>query len=134
MGKLVENKDVTGLCYLLGILEEIYHFRNGHWQFVQKYIMANTKYAMATGGTPITSWIPNQILSVICQMEEVVAAIQQLGTSNQEQANAILDKNSKLLPTKKGLIDGQLELIHKNDFSAEAVFALNQKFGYDDTK
>jgi hypothetical protein len=25
-------------------------------------------------------------------------------------------------------------LIHKNDFSAEAVFALNQKFGYDDTK
>ena len=39
-----------------------------------------------------------------------------------------------LLHTKKGLINGQLELIHKNDFSAEAVFALNQKFGYDDTK
>jgi hypothetical protein len=67
-------------------------------------------------------------------MEDVVAAIQQLGTSNEEQANAIFEKNSKLLPTKKGLIDGQLELIHKNDFSAEAVFALNQKFGYDDTK
>ena len=96
--------------------------------------MANTKYAMATGGTPITSWIPNQILSVICQMEDVVAAIQQLGASDQEQANAIFEKNSKLLSTKKGLIDGQLELIHKNDFSAEAVFALNQKFGYDDTK
>jgi hypothetical protein len=67
-------------------------------------------------------------------MEDVVAAIQQLGTYNEEQANAIFEKNSKLLPTKKGLIDGQLELIHKNDFSAEAVFALNQKFGYDDTK
>jgi hypothetical protein len=39
-----------------------------------------------------------------------------------------------LLTTKKGLIDGQLALIHNNDFSAEAVFALNQKFGYDDTK
>jgi len=134
MGKLVENKDVTGLCYLLGILEEIYHFRNGHWQFVQKYIMANTKYAMATGGTPITSWIPNQILSVIRQMEDVVAAIGQLTPSDQEQANAIFEKNAKLLPTKKGLIDGQLALIHNNDFSAEAVFALNQKFGYDDTK
>jgi hypothetical protein len=67
-------------------------------------------------------------------MEDVVAAIQQLGASDQEQANTIFEKNSKLLPTKKGLIDGQLELIHKNDFSAEAVFALNQKFGYDDTK
>jgi hypothetical protein len=67
-------------------------------------------------------------------MEDVVAAIQQLGSSDQEHAIAIFDKNTKLLPTKKGLIDGQLELIHKNDFSAEAVFALNQKFGYDDTK
>jgi indoleamine 2,3-dioxygenase len=134
MGKLVENKDVTGLCYLLGILEEIYHFRNGHWQFVQKYIMANTKYAMATGGTPITSWIPNQILSVIRQMEDVIAAIHTIGVSDEAEANFIFENNSKLLPTKKGLINGQLELIHKNDFSAEAVFALNQKFGYDDTK
>ena len=132
MGKLVDNKDVTALCYLLGILEEIYHFRNGHWQFVQKYIMANTKYAMATGGTPITSWIPNQILSVIRQMEDVVAQIMKLSPSNQEQAKAIFEKNFKLLPTKKGLIDGQLALIHNNDFSAEAVYSLNQKFGYDD--
>jgi len=134
MGKLLENKDTTGLCFLLGILEEIYHFRNGHWQFVQKYIMANTKYAMATGGTPITSWIPNQILSVIHQMEDVSAAIKQLGTSDNSIANALYEKNVNLLPTKRGLIDGQLALIHKNDFSAEAVFALNQKFGYDDTE
>jgi len=134
MGKLLENKDSTGLCFLLGILEEIYHFRNGHWQFVQKYIMANTKYAMATGGTPITSWIPNQILSVIHQMEDVAAAIKQVGTSDNSIANALYEKNVNLLPTKRGLIDGQLALIHKNDFSAEAVFALNQKFGYDDTE
>ena len=134
MGKLLANKDVTGLCYLLGILEEIYHFRNGHWQFVQKYIMANTKYAMATGGTPITSWIPNQILSVIHQMEDVITAIHELGFSQNEAAHNLYETNAKLLPTKKGLIDGQLALIHKNDFSAEAVFALNQKFGYDDTK
>jgi indoleamine 2,3-dioxygenase len=134
MGKLLENKDITGLCFLLGILEEIYHFRNGHWQFVQKYIMANTKYAMATGGTPITSWIPNQILSVIHQMEDVITAIQQLGTTDNVTAQSVYENNTKLLASKKGLIEGQLALIHKNDFSAEAVFALNQKFGYDDTE
>ena len=49
-----------------------------------------------------------------------------------ELAKAIFEKNFKLLPTKKGLIDGQLALIHNNDFSAEAVYSLNQKFGYDD--
>ena len=134
MGKLLENKDVKSLCFLLGILEEIYHFRNGHWQFVQKYIMANTKYAIATGGTPITSWIPNQILSVIHQMEDVAAAIASIGAPSDTLALSIYEKNISLLPTKRGLIDGQLALIHKNDFSAEAVFALNQKFGYDDTE
>jgi indoleamine 2,3-dioxygenase len=134
MGKLLENKDAKSLCFLLGILEEIYHFRNGHWQFVQKYIMANTKYAIATGGTPITSWIPNQILSVIHQMEDVAAAIQKIGAPTDTLALSIYEKNISLLPTKRGLIDGQLALIHKNDFSAEAVFALNQKFGYDDTE
>ena len=134
MGKLLDNKDAKSLCFLLGILEEIYHFRNGHWQFVQKYIMANTKYAIATGGTPITSWIPNQILSVIHQMEDVAAAIQKIGAPADTLALSIYEKNISLLPTKRGLIDGQLALIHKNDFSAEAVFALNQKFGYDDTE
>ncbi len=134
MGKLLENKDAKSLCFLLGILEEIYHFRNGHWQFVQKYIMANTKYAIATGGTPITSWIPNQILSVIHQMEDVAAAIASIGAPTDALALSIYEKNISLLPTKRGLIDGQLALIHKNDFSAEAVFALNQKFGYDDTE
>ena len=134
MGKLLENKDAKSLCFLLGILEEIYHFRNGHWQFVQKYIMANTKYAIATGGTPITSWIPNQILSVIHQMKDVAAAIASIGAPTDTLALSIYEKNISLLPTKRGLIDGQLALIHKNDFSAEAVFALNQKFGYDDTE
>ncbi|MGG9971777.1 hypothetical protein ACQ33O_08275 [Ferruginibacter sp. SUN002] len=134
MGKLVENMDVTGLCYLLGILEEIYHFRNGHWQFVQKYIMANTKYATATGGTPITSWIPNQIMSVINQMEDVIKALHTLPLTEEEEALILFRKNDETLPAKKGLIAGQLELIHKNDFSAEAVFALNEKFGYNDQR
>jgi hypothetical protein len=96
--------------------------------------MANTKYAYATGGTPITSWIPNQIMSVIHQMEDVATAIKNLGGAKQASAQALFEKNIKLLPTKRSLLEGQLELIHKNDFSAEAVFALNQKFGYDDTE
>jgi hypothetical protein len=38
-GWLNERKNENGLILLLGILEEIYFFRNGHWQFVQKHIM-----------------------------------------------------------------------------------------------
>jgi indoleamine 2,3-dioxygenase len=37
---------------------------------VKKYIIDNTKYPKATGGTPITTWLPNQIGACLeqCQM------------------------------------------------------------------
>ena len=63
--QLTDAKCYEGLVYLLKIVDEVYLFRNGHWQFVQKYIMSNTKYAFATGGTPITTWLINQIESVL---------------------------------------------------------------------
>ena len=43
--------------------------------FVQKYIMANTKYNVATGGTPITTWIPNQIEAVLKFMRVILENI-----------------------------------------------------------
>lgn len=57
---------------LCKIYQEIYDFRNGHWHFVQKYIMANTKYPVATGGTPIISWLPNQIHATLAAMKKVL--------------------------------------------------------------
>ena len=102
------------LCYLLGILEEIYHFRNGHWQFVQKYIMANTKYAKATGGTPIISWLPNQMKAVMNEMKNVIKLI---GNNKLHDASAELYieiKNN--IDRKVDLLNHQLELINKKIF------------------
>jgi indoleamine 2,3-dioxygenase len=134
LGLLKERNDIDSLCFLIGILEEIYHFRNGHWQFVQKYIMSNTKYAKATGGTPITSWIPNQIMAVIIQMEEVLDTLSLYGESSNDTAQKIRERNIQLLPTKRKLLEGQLLLIHQNDFSAASVFELNKKYGYEDSE
>ena len=134
LGLLKERNDVDSLCFLIGILEEIYHFRNGHWQFVQKYIMSNTKYAKATGGTPITSWIPNQIMAVIIQMEEVLDTLSLYGESSNDNAQKVRERNIQLLPTKRKLLEGQLALIHNNDFTAESVFELNKAYGYVDSE
>jgi len=68
--------DDNELKILYKILEQVHNFRNGHWMFVQKYIMANTKYNVATGGTPITTWIPNQIEAVIAYMNILLERIQ----------------------------------------------------------
>jgi hypothetical protein len=47
-------------------------------------------------------------------------------------ASALKVRNEKFLPTKRKLLEGQLMLIHQNDFSADSVFALNKKYGYEE--
>ena len=120
------NKNEEGLCLLIKILDEIYYFRNGHWQFVQKYIMANTKYAKATGGTPIISWIPNQITAVLNYMSDVLELI--------PDNSSFIDKAlfSEQLSKKKNLLEKQLKLLHGENYNAEDVFALNKKHKLND--
>ena len=122
--KKSENEE--GLCILIQILDEIYYFRNGHWQFVQKYIMANTKYAKATGGTPIISWIPNQITAVLNYMSDVLELI--------PDNSSFIDKAlfSEQLSKKISLLDKQLQLLHGDNYNAEDVFALNKKHKLND--
>ena len=123
---LKESDNEEGLCLLIQILDEIYYFRNGHWQFVQKYIMANTKYAKATGGTPIISWIPNQITAVLNYMDDVINLIPH--NSNFIDRNEFNDKLSR----KRELLSKQLKLLHSNDYNAEEVFSLNKKMSLND--
>ena len=122
--KKSENEE--GLCLLIQILDEIYYFRNGHWQFVQKYIMANTKYAKATGGTPIISWIPNQITAVLNYMSDILELI--------PDNSSFLDKAlfTQQLSKKISLLEKQLQLLHGDNYNAEDVFALNIKHKLND--
>ena len=124
--KIKEDNNEEGLCILIQILDEIYYFRNGHWQFVQKYIMANTKYAKATGGTPIISWIPNQITAVLNYMTDVLELIPDI--------SSFIDKTSfeEQLSKKVTLLDKQLQLLHGDNYNAEDVFALNRKLKLND--
>ena len=121
-----KTNNEEGLCLLIQILDEIYYFRNGHWQFVQKYIMANTKYAKATGGTPIISWIPNQITAVLNYMSDVLELI--------PDNSSFIDKAlfSEQLSKKISLLDKQLQLLHGDNYNAEDVFALNKKHKLND--
>jgi len=65
------KESLPGLCEAY---RQIYEFRNGHWHFVQKYIMANTRYPVATGGTPIVTWLPNQIHATLAAMKRILDA------------------------------------------------------------
>ena len=130
---LKEQQNSSGMCYLLAIVEEIYKFRNGHWQFVQKYIMANTKYSKATGGTPIISWIPNQIKSVLNFIELILNELIKMEKNFNEEQNLIYTKSSDTYQSKKKLLDQQLIIVENSNYNPGKVFELNKKFKLEDS-
>ena len=88
--------------------------------------MANTVYPKATGGTPIISWIPNQITSVLNIMTEVFDSI-----SND---TSLFSKTEfgEVLEKKKTLLKKHLQLLHGDSYDAEEVFSLNKKMDLSD--
>ena len=111
--------DDLGLKYLYLIQEEVHNFRNGHWQFVQKYIMENTKYQVATGGTPITTWIPNQIEAVLNYMNLILEKI-----SDRE----FVELKQKDLASRCRVLFGQIEELRKVDYNVQLVYELEGKY------
>ena len=130
---LKKEKNSTGMCYLLAIVEEIYKFRNGHWQFVQKYIMANTKYAKATGGTPIISWIPNQIKSVLSYIETILNELHSMNRNFNLEQNNIYTQSTNTLQAKLKLLEKQLIIVSDSNYNPGKVFELNKEFKLEDT-
>jgi indoleamine 2,3-dioxygenase len=127
LNELVEQKNVEGLNYLLKIVDEVYFFRNGHWQFVQKYIMENTKYEYATGGTPIISWLINQIEAVLRFEEVIINHIKKLDDMRCIQNNIIdsYDRKVKLLQ------DQIIELNNKN-YNVHLIYMKNMEYNVND--
>jgi indoleamine 2,3-dioxygenase len=126
---LINTNNYKGLELLCDIIEEIYHFRNGHWQFVQKYIMANTKYAVATGGTPITTWLINQIEACIKNQNDI---IQYLKCKDYDKD--IVSELEKRLSNKVELIQSQVKELTNEDYNVKLVYDLNLKLNLSDEK
>lgn len=108
---------------LLQIIEQIYLFRNGHWQFIQKYIMANTKYPVATGGTPITSWVPNQIEAVLKAMKTIIDALGESIPSAESDYQKVVDRYTPRVM----LLKKQLDELRSIDYNVDRIYDLNRE-------
>ncbi|EEH18821.2 hypothetical protein PABG_01140 [Paracoccidioides brasiliensis Pb03] len=54
----------TVLLYLKA-LDHVRSFRWRHWLLTREYIIKRTPYPTATGGSPIITWLPNQLFAVL---------------------------------------------------------------------
>jgi len=67
---------------LLENLHLVAKFRAQHWTMTKQYILNHTKFPRATGGTPITTWLPNQLgatLEYMCDVYEVIEKLTAAG-------------------------------------------------------
>jgi indoleamine 2,3-dioxygenase len=131
--QLTDAKCYEGLVYLLKIVDEVYLFRNGHWQFVQKYIMSNTKYAFATGGTPITTWLINQIEAVL-EYERVIIEYLKTNFTDVLKENELWLTLHDSYSKKKDLLIEQVNELRKIDYNIEFVYMKNSELDLDDSK
>ncbi|KAL1916654.1 uncharacterized protein VTP21DRAFT_5358 [Calcarisporiella thermophila] len=83
------EEDPESTALYLANVDQIRDFRHRHWQFTKKYILEHTEHPRATGGSPIVTWLPNQLSTVLRVMEEVSANI----------------NTSTLSPELKGLVE-----------------------------
>lgn len=57
------------------ILHQVRDFRWRHWCFAREYILKRTSHPTATGGSPIVTWLPNQLEAILVEMEDLYGAV-----------------------------------------------------------
>ncbi|KAJ7664923.1 hypothetical protein B0H17DRAFT_951755 [Mycena rosella] len=63
--------DSASASAYLRILNQVRDFRWRHWCFTREYILKKTAHPTATGGSPIVTWLPNQLVAVMDEMVSV---------------------------------------------------------------
>ena len=59
----------------LQVLNEVRDFRWRHWCFAREYIIKKTSHPTATGGSPIVTWLPNQLEAVLDEMAGIYGRV-----------------------------------------------------------
>jgi indoleamine 2,3-dioxygenase len=95
VSKRSQNTNFFNYCLGVGLrdkitalLKQIQDFRQRHWNFVKEYILKYSNHPRATGGSPIATWLSNQLLTVLNLLLELDPSdnetIEQIHCLNQE--------------------------------------------------
>ena len=104
-------KDPTSAVLMLANLDQIAEVRERHWRFTKEYIIRHSKHPVATGGSPITTWLPNQLSSVLKIIEEVSAKVDESKLSPEHR---VLEKElAKRAATQKSILEREVNELKK---------------------
>lgn len=55
----------------LDVMDQVREFRDRHWRFTKEYILKHSRHPVATGGSPIVTWLPNQLGTVLATIASI---------------------------------------------------------------
>jgi len=79
------SQNSNSAALLLANLDQIRDFRNRHWMFTKNYIIKYSEHPTATGGSPIVTWLPNQLRTVLEAMDDLVTKIKMEELTNEHK-------------------------------------------------
>ncbi|TPX58786.1 hypothetical protein PhCBS80983_g02902 [Powellomyces hirtus] len=85
--------DPNSAVLYLSLLDQLREFRARHWNFTKQYILKHTRHPTATGGSPIVTWLPNQLSVVLSAMTQTATAI---GNNTTSSASPLTTENRHL--------------------------------------
>lgn len=59
----------------MSAIDQVREFRDRHWRFTKEYILKYSDHPVATGGSPIITWLPNQLGTVLEIMVDVAKSV-----------------------------------------------------------
>ncbi|ROW13305.1 hypothetical protein VPNG_05449 [Cytospora leucostoma] len=69
----------------LRLLDQVREFRWRHWCFGKEYILKMTSHPTATGGSPVVTWLPNQLSAVLKDMVNIAGEVGEEGLGREVQ-------------------------------------------------
>ena len=95
----------TPVLYLR-LLDTVRSFRWRHWLFAREYIIRRSKHPTATGGSPIVTWLPNQLFAVMDLMCEVWEG---MGVEGQDEAGKGVQGMMDGVREQRGKLDKEVK-------------------------
>lgn len=101
----------TSLVLYLQNLDMVREFRMRHWNFTKEYIMKYSDHPVATGGSPIVTWLPNQLSAI---MDLITKFSADVDTSKlDEEHKAIHQKIQETAETQNRILRREVEALNK---------------------
>ncbi|RMJ27335.1 indoleamine 2,3-dioxygenase family protein [Aspergillus sp. HF37] len=106
-------QDSETAVLFLKTLDHVRSFRWRHWLFAREYIIRRTPYPTATGGSPIVTWLPNQLSAVMDMMISIYDTYLAPNSKSNLAANGNSTEHSKQIEPMMETVRDQREKLAK---------------------